>query len=115
MKPEQPCEINRGPKTFQGESMARDKMIGMTAAFFIVLIAGWIFYAGWRFYKNVNWNEPPGETPDFAGLRKREAEIMHIQGFLEEAHGQGKLSERCLKECQAFFEQELNHIRNVVQ
>jgi hypothetical protein len=99
----------------QGESKARDKMIEMTAAFFIILIALWIFYAGWRFYKNVNWNEPPGETPDFAQLRKREAEILHIQGFLEEAHGQGKLSDSAMKECQALFDQELIQIRKVVQ
>jgi hypothetical protein len=71
------------------------------------LLAIWALYSGWRFYQHVNWEEPPVSTPDMGELRKREAELLHIQGFLEEAHANGKVSRGLLDEFNRYFEAEV--------
>ena len=79
----------------------------------IVLLSLWALYSGWRFYRQVDWDEPADFTPDMAALHKREAEILHIQGFLEEAQAQGKLSKAMVDEFRRFVEAELASLRNV--
>jgi len=44
-------------------------------------------------------------------LRKREAELLHIQGFLEEGHAQGKLSQGLLEEFNRYYEAEVAALR----
>jgi len=77
----------------------------------VTLLAVWALYSGWRFYKQVNWDEPPASTPDLGELRKREAELLHIQGFLEEGHAQGKLSQGLLEEFNRYYEAEVAALR----
>jgi len=77
----------------------------------VTLLVVWVLYSGWRFYKHVNWDEPAVSTPDVGALRKREAELLHIQGFLEEAHTQGKLSQGLLDEFNRYYEAEVSSLR----
>jgi hypothetical protein len=77
----------------------------------VILLVVWALYSGWRFYKQVNWDEPPVSTPDVGALRKREAELLHIQGFLEEAHAHGKLSQGLLDEFNGYYEAEVAALR----
>ncbi len=77
----------------------------------ITLLVAWALYSGWRFYKQVDWNEPAISTPDMGALRKREAELLHIQSFLEEAHAQGKLSQGLLDEFNRYYEAEVSALR----
>ena len=79
----------------------------MTAAFFLILLGVWVLYSGWRFYRQVNWNEPAVSTPDFGAMRKRQAELQHIQDVLEEAQNQGKLPASFLKDYNRFMEREI--------
>jgi hypothetical protein len=77
----------------------------------IFLLAAWALYSGWRFYKQVDWDEPAVSTPDVGALRKREAELLHIQSFLEEARAQGKLSQGLLDEFNRYYEAEVAALR----
>lgn len=78
----------------------------MTTAAVIVL-GLWVLYSGWRFYRHVNWEEAPVSTPDVGALRKREAEILHIQEFLQEAQAEGKISQTLLEEFNRYCEKEV--------
>ena len=84
----------------------------MTAAA-VILSAILVLYFGWRFYRQVNWDEPPVYTPDTAALRKREAEILQIQDFLEEARAEGKLSKGVVDEFNRYAEKEVAALRGV--
>ena len=77
----------------------------------VALLAAWALYSGWRFYKHVDWDEPAVSTPDVGALRKREAELLHIQGFLEEARSQGKLSQGLLDEFNRYLDAEVADLR----
>jgi hypothetical protein len=85
----------------------------VTAAAIIILLGIWVLYMGWRFYKQVDWNEAPVPTPDLGALRKREAELLHIQEVLEEAHAQGKLSSALVEEFNRFCDGEIARIHSV--
>jgi hypothetical protein len=84
-----------------------------TAVVVIALVL-WLFYSGWRFYRHVNWDEAPESTPDIGALRKREAELQHIQEILEEARAHNKLSQAFMEEYNRFYEEEIAAIRSVV-
>lgn len=73
----------------------------------IIILSLWALYSGWRFYRQVDWEEPAEYTPDMAALRKREAEILHIQDFLEAARAEGKLSQRVVDEFNRYAEAEI--------
>ena len=77
----------------------------------VTLLVVWVLYSGWRFYRHVNWDEPAVSTPDVGALHKREAELLHIQGFLEEARAQGKLSQGLLDEFNRYYETEVTALR----
>lgn len=85
----------------------------MTAAVIVILLGVWVIYSGWRFYRQVNWNEPAVSTPDFGAMRKREAEILHIQEFIAEAHSQGKVSASMMEEFNRFCDGELAELRKM--
>lgn len=87
----------------------------MTAAFFIVILAGWVLFSGWRFYKMVNWSEPPGITPDLAEIRKKQAELEYLQDRFHEAHEQGRISAACISEIDRFCAQELEALQASAQ
>jgi hypothetical protein len=74
----------------------------------VILLVIWVLYSGWRFYMHVNWDEPAVSTPDMGELHKREAELLHIQGFLEDARAQGKLSQGLLDEFNRYYEAEVS-------
>ncbi len=83
----------------------------MTTAI-IILLGAWAFYSGWRFYKQVNWEEPAVSTPDLGELRKREAALLHVQEFLEAARAQGKLSSALLEEYNRYCDAEIAGLRD---
>jgi hypothetical protein len=85
----------------------------MTAALIVIFLAIWVIYSGWRFYRQVNWEEEPVSTPDLGALRKREAELQHLQDVLEEAHAKGKLSRSFLEEFNRFYDGEMKEIHSV--
>jgi hypothetical protein len=78
-----------------------------------ILLAVWVLYSGWRFYSRVNWEEPPDPSPDLQGMRKREAELLHIQDVLLKARQEGKLSAQVIDEFNRYLELETQAIRNV--
>ncbi len=86
----------------------------MTAAIIITALGIWLFLSAWRFYKQIDWDEKPGLTPDTAELRKKEAELMHIQDVLGTAHDQGKVSHDFMRELERFSEAELEQIRSAL-
>ena len=84
----------------------------MTAAVIVILLGVWVLYSGWRFYRQVDWDEPALPTPDLGELHKREAQLLHIQEFLEEARAQGKLSQALIDEYNRFCDAELLQLRS---
>jgi hypothetical protein len=86
----------------------------MTAAFFLIMLGIWALYSGWRFYRQVNWDEPAVSTPDYGAMRKREAELQHIQEFLEDAVTQGKLSRTFIEEFNRFCDGERAEIHSAI-
>ena len=85
----------------------------MTAAVIVILLGVWVIYSGWKFYRQVDWNEPAVSTPDYGAMHKREAELQHIQEFLAEAHAQGKLSAALVEEYNRFCDGELAALRKM--
>lgn len=59
----------------------------------------------------MDWDEPPESSPDFQGMHKKEAQLIHIQEVLEEAQKEGKLSNGFIQEYNQFFEKETQTIR----
>ncbi len=87
----------------------------MTVAFFIILLAGWALFSGWRFYKEVNWDDPPGVTPDFGELRKKEASLTMTQEVLHQAMEEGRISAACVDEFDRYCDEEIKAIRATTQ
>jgi ABC-type nickel/cobalt efflux system permease component RcnA len=85
----------------------------MTAALIVILLGVWVIYSGWRFYRQVNWEEEPVSTPDLGALHKRQVELTHIQEVLEEAHAKGQLSRAFMEEFNRFYDGEIREIRSV--
>ena len=85
----------------------------MIAAVIIIILCLWVIYSGWRFYRQVNWDEAPVSTPDMGALRKREAELLHTQEVLEDSHAQGKLSSTLVEEYNRFCDGELKEIHSI--
>ncbi len=85
----------------------------MTAAVVVILLGIGVLYSGWRFYKQVDWDEPAVPTPDLGELRKREAQLLHIQEFLDEARAKGKLSQAFIDEFNRYRDAELLQLRSV--
>ena len=53
---------------------------------FAGLVLGlWILYSGWKFYQNIDWEEPPEPSPDLQAMHKKEAELSHIRDVLAQA------------------------------
>jgi hypothetical protein len=80
---------------------------------FGILIGLWLIWAGWKFYRRIDWAEPADPSPDLAGNHKREAQLLHIQEVLEESAQQGKISQVALQEVQRFCEREIQELRDV--
>jgi hypothetical protein len=76
-------------------------------------IAGWLFFTGFKFYRSMDWNEPAEHSPDFGEMRKKEAQLLHVQDVLQEAHSAGKLSKSALEEYTRYAEQEIEHFRDI--
>ena len=85
----------------------------MTVALIVILLGVWVLYCGWRFYRQVDWDEAPVPTPDPGALRKREAELLHILEVLEEARAQGKLSSALVEEFHRFCDGEITRIHSI--
>lgn len=78
-----------------------------------VMIAIWALYMGFKFYRRVDWDEPAEYTPDFSQMHKKQAELLHVQDVLEQAHTEGKVSAAFLAEFNAFLEKELAHMKTL--
>ncbi len=78
-----------------------------------IVIAVWLLFAGWKFYQTIDWEESPEPSPDLQGMRKRQAELLHIQDVLEEACTQGKLSRTVLEEFNRFCEAEIQSMQSI--
>ena len=78
-----------------------------------ILIGSWLLWMGWKFYKNIDWAEPADPSPDLQGMHKREAQLLHIQGVLEEAAEQGKISKALIQEFNRFCNSEIQGIKDI--
>ena len=87
----------------------------MAITLIIIALGIWVLYSGFKLYRSMNWNEPPESTPDFGQMRKREAELLHIQDVLQEAHKEGKLSAGLIQEFDRFCEAEIGQLRGSKQ
>jgi hypothetical protein len=76
-------------------------------------IAGWVLYMGFKFYRSMDWNEPAEPSPDFGEMRKKEAQLLHVQEVLEEAHVSGQLSKSALEEYTRYAEMEIAHMKAI--
>ena len=74
-------------------------------------IVVWILYLSVKFYRRTNWDEPAESSPDFAEMHKKEAQLLHIQDVLQEAHEQGKLSASFMQEFKRFADHELQALK----
>jgi hypothetical protein len=74
-----------------------------------------VLYTGFKFYRSMDWDERADFTPDLSAMRKREAELMHVQDVLQEACDQGKLSKSALEEYILFAEAEMSRMEAVRQ
>ena len=79
----------------------------MTVAFFVILIGLWVLYSGWKFYSNVNWDEPAASTPDLGAMKKHQKELARVQEILAEARAEGKVSVAFMDEFQRFVDSEI--------
>jgi hypothetical protein len=76
--------------------------------FACLVIGVWLLYMGWKFYRRTDWEEPADPSPDLQGMHKREAELLHIQDVLEQAHAEGKLSAGVIDEFNRYCESEIS-------
>jgi hypothetical protein len=76
-------------------------------------IAVWCLYMGVKFYRRADWDEPAESSPDFGQMRKREAELQHVQDVLQAGHDQGSLSQGLLEEFNRFADQEIAEMKAV--
>ena len=52
-------------------------------------------------------------SPDFAEMRKKEAQLLHVQDILQEAYDHGKLSKAALEEYIRYAETEIAQMKAV--
>ncbi len=83
----------------------------MALSLIFVLICCWLFWNALKFYRHMNWNEPAESSPDFKAMRKKEAELVHIQEVLESAHKEGKISDALVHEFNQFYEREAAELK----
>jgi hypothetical protein len=76
-------------------------------------IACWALYMGIKFYLRMDWDEPVESSPDFAEMHKRQAELLHVQDVLQEAHDQNKVSAALLAEFNIFLDKEFAEMKAV--
>lgn len=79
----------------------------MTLLLIVILLGLWVLFMTAKFYRRMDWDEPPDPSPDLQGMRKRQAELLRIQEILEEAAEEGKLSRPLLDEYHRFCEAEI--------
>lgn len=85
----------------------------MILTFIIITMVIWVFWMALKFYHTAEWDESLESTPDFAQMRKRQAELQHIQEVLAAAQQEGKLSKGLLAEYDAFFRKETDDLERV--
>jgi hypothetical protein len=78
-----------------------------------ILIGGWMLFTAWKFYKTIDWTEAPDPSPDLQGMHKRQAELMHIQDVLTQAHEDGKLSQKVIEEINHYCDSEIQAMQAV--
>jgi len=73
----------------------------------------WVLYMGIRFYRSADWDEPAESSPDFGEMRKKEAQLLHVQDVLQEACDLGKLSKTALEEYIRYADMEITHMNTI--
>jgi hypothetical protein len=73
----------------------------------------WVLYMGVNFYRSADWDEPAESSPDFAEMRKKEAQLLHIQDVLQEACDAGKLSKSALEEYTRYADTEIAQMKTI--
>ncbi len=81
--------------------------------FIVLLIAIVFFYAGYTFYRFMDWQEEAEPSPDLRQMHKKQAELQHIQELLEEAKAEGKLSQKVIDEFSRYSDQEIENMDNI--
>jgi len=82
----------------------------MLITLILIGLGVWIFYSGWRFYRHMDWDEPAEASPDFQQMHKRQAELLHIQDLLQQAHEVGKLSSALIEEFNRYCDREVQQM-----
>jgi hypothetical protein len=77
------------------------------------LIAAWLLFSGWKFYRSIDWAEKPQARPDLQAMHKRQAELQHIEDVLEQACAAGKLARSTVDDFLKFSEAEIAVMRAV--
>src|SRR5437773_2594114 len=77
------------------------------------LFALYLLYAGLRFYRNMDWDEPVESSPDVGALRKKEAELLHIQDVLRQAQAAGKLSPQVVEEFVRYCDAQIREMKAI--
>lgn len=85
----------------------------MTLGF--VAIAIWLFYGALKFYGRTDWTEAPENTPDFGQMRKKSAELQHIEEVLAQAQTEGKVSKGFMEELGRYVQSELDAMTRLEQ
>jgi hypothetical protein len=73
----------------------------------------YLFYKGLSFYRSMDWDEPPESSPDFGAMRKKQAELLHVQDVLTQAHEAGKISQALLAEFNCYVESEVEAMKTL--
>lgn len=79
----------------------------------IVLGSLGLLYAGVTFYQTIDWNEPVEPGPDLRLMRKKEAELLHMEDLLTEARRQGKISRGALEEFHRYSTGEIQAMKTM--
>jgi hypothetical protein len=83
----------------------------MLSLVLVIALAIFVFYSAFQLYANINWGEKPTSGPDLQQLRKRQAELLHVQDVLHGAHHEGKLSQAFVDELDRYCAAELEALK----
>ena len=78
-----------------------------------VVVVIWFGMMGRKFYRGIDWSEPPDPSPDLRAMHKEEAQLLHIQDLLLEARRQEKISAAALEEVNRYCESEIKAMRGI--
>lgn len=78
-----------------------------------IVIVLFLVFGALKFNRQMDWDEPAESSPDFGAMRKKQAELQHIQDVLNEAREKGKLSQGLVDEFDRYCEKEFAEMKSV--